>query len=115
MSKKQTLGSRINELRVEKRIGVRELGRLVDISAMHISNIEKGKSSASPELIRKIAKALEADADELLALSDQVDPDVVDVINANHTQVPSFLRAAKNLTPEQWETLQKQVEKMTRK
>ncbi len=115
MSNKETLGSKINAIRAEKRIGVRELSRMVDVSAMHISNIEKDKSSASPELIKKIAKALETDADELLALADQVDPSVVDVINAQHDVVPSFLRSAKDLTPEQWEKLQKQVEKMTKK
>ena len=110
-----TLGEKINQLRSDQRIGVRELGRMVDISAMHISNIEKGKSSASPELISKIAKALGANVDELMSLADQVDPEVVDVINASHDVIPSFLRSAKNLTPEQWEKLQKQVEKMTKK
>jgi len=106
------LGNKINELRELHQIGVRELGRLVDVSAMHISNIEKGKSSASAEIIQKIAKALSADADELLALADQVAPDVANVINKNSQAVPSFLRAAKDLSPEQWEKLMKQVEKM---
>jgi len=34
------------------------------------------------------------------------------VINSNAQSVPSFLRAAKDLSPEQWEKLMKQVEKM---
>ena len=106
------LGNKIKELRDSRQIGVRELGRLVDVSAMHISNIEKGKSSASAEIIQKIAAALSADADELLALADQVAPDVANVINANAQAVPSFLRAAKDLSPDQWEKLMKQVEKM---
>ena len=106
------LGNKINALRELHQIGVRELGRLVDVSAMHISNIEKGKSSASAEIIQKIAKALSADADELLALADQVAPDVANVINKNAQAVPSFLRAAKDLSPDQWEKLMKQVEKM---
>ena len=44
------LGEKIKSLREEHKVGVRELGRLVDVSAMHISNIEKGKSSASAEI-----------------------------------------------------------------
>lgn len=107
-----TLGERIKSLREEQRVGVRELGRLVDVSAMHISNIEKGKSSASAEIIQKIANALNADADELLGLSDQIAPDITEVINSNTQAVPSFLRAAKDLSPEQWSKLIKQVEKM---
>jgi len=106
------LGDRIKKLREEHKVGVRELGRLVDVSAMHISNIEKGKSSASAEIILKIADALKTDADELLALADQIAPDVVGVINGNTQAVPSFLRAAKDLSPEQWTELMKQVERM---
>ncbi len=111
---KITLAKKVKSLRADRNIGIRELGRLAGVSGMHISNIEKGKSSASPELIRKIAIALEADVDELMSLTNQVDPEVVDVINVNHDVVPSFLRLAKNLTPEQWAKLQKQVEKMNK-
>ena len=106
------LGNRIKELRETHRIGVRELGRMVDVSAMHISNIEKGRSSASAEIIQNIAIALQTSPDELLALADQVAPDVAEVINRNSNAVPSFLRAAKDLSPEQWAELMKQVEGM---
>ena len=41
-------------------------------------------------------------------------PEVVDVIHNNPYAIPTFLRSAKNLTPEQWEKLQKQVEKMSK-
>ncbi|MDC1240882.1 helix-turn-helix domain-containing protein [Litorivicinus sp.] len=106
------LGEKIRALREEHRFGVRELGRMVDVSAMHISNIEKGKSSASAEIIQKIAEILKTDPDELLALADQVAPDITEVINSNAIAVPSFLRAAKDLSPEQWKKLMKQVKKM---
>ena len=39
-------------------------------------------------------------------------PDVAEVINKNTQAVPSFLRAAKDLSPEQWEALMRQVEDM---
>jgi restriction endonuclease Mrr len=48
----------------------------------------------------------------LLALADQIAPDVAEVINKNTQAVPSFLRAAKDLSPEQWEALMRQVEDM---
>ena len=111
---KDTFGDRLKALRSEKRMGVRELGRAVGISAMHISNLEKGKSMPSAELVEKLAAELEGDLDELLHLADQIDPAVVDVIQSQPQVIPSFLRSAKNLTPEQWEKLQKQVAKMAK-
>ena len=51
----QTFGEYIKSLRTEKHIGVRELGRLADVTGMHISNIEKGKAMPSPALISKLA------------------------------------------------------------
>ena len=109
------LSEKLYELRLERNLGVRELGRLVDVSGMHISNLEKGKSMPSTELVQRLAVALSTSADELLFLAGQVDPDVVEVIHNNPLSVPSFLRSAKNLTPKQWELLQAQVDEMAKK
>lgn len=114
MTQKLTLAERVKQLRGHKHMGVRELGRAVGVTGMHISNIEKGKSMPSAELVQKLAEALDANVDELLFLADQVDPEVVEVIHKNPYAIPTFLRSAKNLTPEQWEKLQKQVEKMSK-
>ena len=102
----------LKDLRTSKRIGVRELGREGGVTGMHISNIEKGKSLPSPELIVKLAQALEADVDEMSHRADHVAPEVVGVIQNQPKAVPNFLRSAKDLTPEQWAQLQKQVEEM---
>ena len=114
MSSPITFAEKITVLRAERKMGVRELGRAVDVTGMHISNLEKGKSSPSPELVVKLAKALEANVDELMFLANQVSPEVIGVIHQNPMTIPNFLRSAKNLTPEQWEKLQKQVEKMSK-
>jgi len=113
MSLQRTFAERLSELRAQQKMGVRELGRAVGVTGMHISNLEKAKSAPSAELVLKLAEALEANADELLYLADQVSPEVVDVIHQNPLAIPNFLRSAKNLTPEQWELLQQQVEQMT--
>ena len=112
--KEPTLGEKISALRAEQRIGLRELGRAVGVTAMHISNLEKGKSMPSPELVQKLAEALNADLDQMLHRANQVDPAVVNVIQSNPYRVPSFLRSAKDLTAEQWEALQKQVDEMNK-
>ena len=113
MSSHSTFAEKLGALRAEQKMGIRELGRAVGVTGMHISNLEKGKSAPSAELVLKLAEALQANADELLYLADQVSPEVVDVIHQNPLAIPNFLRSAKNLTPEQWELLQKQVEQMT--
>ena len=114
MVKKISFGQRVKELRLDKEIGLRELGRLVDISAMHISNLEKERVMPSSELVTKIAKTLEGDVDELLHLARLIDPEVANVIHENPYHVPNLLRSAKTLTAEQWEKLQKQAERMSK-
>ena len=105
---------KLKSLRESQHIGVRELGRLCDCTGMHISNMEKGKAMPSGAMLRKLADALSADIDELSSLTDQIDPEISQLIKNKHKAIPSFLRSAKDLTPEQWAALQKQVEDMTR-
>jgi len=109
---KETLGQMIFRLRTEKKIGVRELGRKVEVSGVHISSIEKDKATPSPELLRKIAGALDVDGDRLMVRADQVDPEVLKVIKGNSYAVHDFLRTAKGLKKDQWEELKKEAQKM---
>ena len=102
----------LKALRIDKRFGVRELGREVGVTGMHISNMEKGKSLPSPALLAKLAVALGTDVDEMSHQANQIAPEVVGVIQGQPKAVPNFLRSAKDLTPEQWEELQKQVDAM---
>ena len=107
-------GKRIKDLRIEKNIGLRELGRMIDVSAMHISNLEKGRVMPSAELVKKLSLTLNANVDELLHLVKLIDPQIEEVIQKNPYRAPNFLRSAKNLNEEQWEKLQKQVERMVK-
>ena len=112
---KETLGEMLRRLRIEKEIGVRELGRLVDVTGVHISSIEKDKATPSSELLSKIAKVLEVDVDRLLLKAKKVDPELIKVIQRNPYAIPDFLRTAKNLTKGQWEELKKKAEEMQAK
>ena len=114
MPLKPQFGKKIKDLRLKHSIGLRELGRLINVSAMHISNLEKGKVMPSPELVKRIASQLDADVDELLHLAKLIDPQIAEGIQDNPFKVPSFLRSAKNLSEEQWDQLQKQAERMSR-
>ena len=76
---------------MSKRFGVRELGRECGVTGMHISNMEKGKSKPSPELIVKLAAALETDVDEMSHQADQVALEVVGVFRASLKQFQASL------------------------
>jgi transcriptional regulator with XRE-family HTH domain len=69
-------GQRIRELRKDKGLGQRALGKLVGVSFTYISKVENHQLDfgdyPSEELIRKLAKALDADEDELLVLAEKV-------------------------------------------
>ena len=104
------LGERIKRSEKSTRLGFVSLG-VSSMLALCIFQTSR-KSSASAEIIQKIAEALKTDADEeLLSLADQIAPDVAGIINSNSQAVPrTFLRAAKDLSPEQWNELMKKVE-----
>ena len=114
MAIKPQFGKRIKALRLSKEIGLRELGRRVDVSAMHISNLEKGRVMPSAELVKKLAATLGADVDELLHLAKLIDPRIVEVIQKYPYQIPNLLRSARNLTEDQWDKLQKQADRMAK-
>ena len=68
-----TFGEKIRELRKAKNLSQRDLATKVRVNFTYISKIENEKLDfgdyPSEELILKLAKALEADADELLILA----------------------------------------------
>ncbi len=71
-----TFGDKIRELRKAKNLSQRDLAAKVKVNFTYISKIENERLDfgdyPSDELIRKLAKALGADADELLILAKKV-------------------------------------------
>jgi len=69
-------GERVRELRVGKKLGQRSLAKRVGVSFTYISKIENEKLDfgdyPSEELILKLARALNADPDELLILAQKI-------------------------------------------
>jgi transcriptional regulator with XRE-family HTH domain len=75
-----TFGEKIRELRREKGLSLRALAKKIDCNFTYLSKAENGKLDFSTfpgdALILKLAKALEADADELLLLAQKI-PDQI--------------------------------------
>ena len=65
----EKLGKRIKHFREQKGISQDELGNLVWVNNVHISNIETGKKAPSIDLLIELANALGISTDDLLVLS----------------------------------------------
>ena len=72
----QTFGQRIKELRKAKGLGQRAVAAQVGINFTYLSKIENDKvdfaAFPSEDTIRKLAKVLEADVDELLLMAEKI-------------------------------------------
>lgn len=55
------IGQKINKLRLEKKLSMRELGDKVGVSHAHISKLESGINSPSVELLEKLAEYFDID------------------------------------------------------
>ena len=75
-----TFGSRIRELRQAKNLTLRDVAKKVKVTFTYVSKIENQKLSfgefPSNEMILKLARALDADPDELLLLAKKI-PDMI--------------------------------------
>jgi transcriptional regulator with XRE-family HTH domain len=71
-----TFGERVRELRRAKGLTLRSLAEKVGVNFTYLSKIENGKLDfgdyPGEGLIRRLAKALKADEDELLLLAEKV-------------------------------------------
>lgn len=107
------LGELVRRWRDEKRIGLREFARQVGLSPAFVSKFERGEfAPPGEEKLRVIARVLEKDVDEIMALAHKVSSDLPEIIRQNPREMAELLRAAKDLEPEQIIELTDQVKKM---
>ena len=66
MNVKILVGERLNKIRKERNLTLRELGNAVGVSASHIGQIEKGVTNPSIELLAKIAEFFKVHPCDLL-------------------------------------------------
>lgn len=75
-----TFGERVRELRKAKNLTLRDVAAKVKVNFTYISKVENQRLSfgeyPSEDLIRKLAKVLEAEEDELLLLAEKIPADI---------------------------------------
>ena len=105
---------RIRRVEVLKK-GLREMAKLLNIAPAHLTDIEKGRRSPSEGLLKRISELYGLAEPELRVGWSKADSVVDEVATQDATtaeKVPEFLRTARKLSPEQWDELIKQAERM---
>src|SRR5215204_3603397 len=89
-----SFGALVRREREAKEIGLREMAKMIGVSPTYLSKVERDEFAPPAEdKVKAIAKILDQDADELLALAGRVASDVTDIIKKN-PEMASFLRTA---------------------
>lgn len=88
-----TFGTYIRDLRTERKIGQRELARVIGVSASYLNDIEKNKRAAPRvELVKSLARTLDADLETINDLAghskNALPPDVAEFIQGNPEVIP---------------------------
>jgi len=83
----KTLGDRIRELREALDLSLRELARMVDVSAAFLSDVELGRRFPSDELLARIAKKLKTTFEDLKSYDSRAP---VSEIKRRATTSPAF-------------------------
>lgn len=90
-----SLGARVRELRIAAGLTQRQLGEKAGVSFTHISKVEADREPASADLLKRIARAVHSDPDELLLFARKVPEDVGRVVAEKGELAPRFLRSWK--------------------
>ena len=61
----KTIGSELREIRLEKKIHLKDIANKAGVSQMYISEIERDKKVPSDEMVLKLSDIYEVDASEL--------------------------------------------------
>lgn len=111
-------GDRIKELRLERKLGLRQFAKKVDISATYMSRLERGLDPPpSVEVILEMAGVLRVAPEPLLVLAKTTPPVWKEAfLKHSHlaTKVAEFMRTVKEtkLSEEDWDRLIKEVKDM---
>jgi transcriptional regulator with XRE-family HTH domain len=112
----ESFGALVRREREAKGIGLREMAKMIGVSPTYQSKVERDEFPPPAEdKVRKIAKIIGRDADELLALAGRVASDLTDIIRQRPREMADFLRAAKGLTAEDLARLARQAQKAREK
>jgi len=112
---KQEFGDFIRKQRLALNppVTLRGFAEKVDISPTYLSKIERGDFDPPAEdTIRRIAKELKCNEDELLALAGKISSENLAIITKRPVEMAQFLRASKGLSKDKFEKLIANAERL---
>ena len=111
-----TFGGKLRELRKAKNYTQRQLAEKAEIDFTYLSKIENDLPGYLPseEVIRKLAKLLETDPEELVLLAQRI-PKTIQENMAKNPRAAAFLRDASSLNDKEWDRILDIVAKRKRK
>ena len=96
MTTERGFGAIIRGLREDRQIGLRQFARMLGMSATYLSKIEREElPPPAEERVKEIARLLERDPDELLALAGKVASDLNEIIRTQPREMALLLRTAR--------------------
>ena len=111
-AEEERFGAKVRRLREGRDIGLRPFARMVGISATYLSKVERGELPPLAEhRVKEIARLLDQDPDELLALAGRVASDLGEIIRERPREMASFLRTVRGMGPEEIRRLEEQARK----
>lgn len=117
MAGNKAFGQRVRQLREAKlkenpQFTLRKFADAAGISPTFLSKVERGEfDPPKAEKIMRIAKLLDVDADELLALAGRVDPELNDIIRERPAALPDLLRTVRGMSEKELKKLTERVRK----
>jgi transcriptional regulator with XRE-family HTH domain len=109
---RKTFGALVRQEREAKGIGLREMAKMIEVSPTYLSKVERDEfPPPAEERVRAIAKIIECDVDELLALAGRVSSDLTDIIKRRPVEVADLLRTTKGFSSDQITRLARDAEK----
>ena len=115
----KSAGERLRQRRLEVlRKGLREMAGILEISAAHLTDIEKDRRKPSEGLLQKIRVHYRLDDQDVAEIrsawqkADTVVDDVATQDALTAEKVPQFLRTARNLSKEDWDRMISQARRL---
>jgi len=116
-SQDRSIGDVLRRRRTEElKKGLREMARLLDITAPHLTDIEKGRRTPSEDLIMRISKEYDFPEADLRAGWSRPETIVGEIAAQDPLtaeKVPELLRTARRLSSKQWDSLIEQARRMS--
>ena len=113
--REKRFGETVRGLRHMKGIGLRKFAGIIGMSPTYLSRIERDEFPPPAEdRVVAIAKALDQDPDELLALAGRVASDLPEIIKRHPREMATFLRSTAGLSADEIRQLAEEARRRRR-